>query len=78
MYLIFDEEYLSQINYKLIITIHEIVRINTKYYCQMIFSMDELIEKGKHANKEVLKKYWSRDVMLEKTKNLIETMRNIT
>lgn len=50
----------------------------------VIFSMDELTDKTidmkltreeKYINKEVLKKYWARDVMLEKTKNLINTMR---
>lgn len=52
----------------------------------VIFSMEELTDKNidiglteqdKNTNKEVLKKYWTRDVMLEKTKNLIETMRKI-
>ena len=52
----------------------------------IIFSMEELTNENiktelteyeKNINKEILKKYWSRDVILKKTKNLIETMRKI-
>ncbi len=51
----------------------------------IIFNMEELTDKNinielteqeKHINKEVLKKYWARDVILEKTKKLIEIMRD--
>jgi hypothetical protein len=50
----------------------------------VIFSIDELTddsigtilsEDEKHINKEVLKKYWTRDVILEKTRSLIYTLR---
>lgn len=52
----------------------------------MIFSMDQLTNENIHTmlgdkekliNKKVLEKYWSKEIMLTKTKNLIETMRNI-
>ena len=51
----------------------------------VIFSMDELTdeninieltEEQKNTNKEVLKKYWTRDVMLDKTRKLIQTIRD--
>jgi hypothetical protein len=50
----------------------------------VIFSIDELTddsigtilsEDEKHINKEVLKKYWTRDVMLEKTRSLIYALK---
>jgi hypothetical protein len=49
----------------------------------VVFSMEELnganmnkglTEQEKNINKAILQKYWSRDVMNEKTKNLINTM----
>ncbi|MDD2886295.1 MAG: TDP-N-acetylfucosamine:lipid II N-acetylfucosaminyltransferase [Aliarcobacter sp.] len=38
---------------------------------------NELTKKEKNINKEVLIKHWSKGVILQKTKKLIETMRNI-
>lgn len=51
----------------------------------IIFGMDELTDENinveltkdeQHTNKKILKKYWTRDVMLEKTKIIIETIVN--
>lgn len=52
----------------------------------VVFSMEELSNENinkdltkyeKDVNREALKKYWSRDVILDKTKKLIETMRSV-